>query len=236
MRREARDRSAAERDAAAIRREQTGDQIEHGRLARAVGADQRVQRACLHDEAGIGNRLDAAECLREIARFQRSAVALGLVMQERRQRQSLLDLPSGHRRRLDNLRAHGLGEAAPHADEPRRRIDDEADEQQAEEQQPVRRPDREELAEEDEEQCAECGAEQAAHPADDHHREQFAGERHGDRIGRREPMVKHGQHTGEAAQRRRDRECDLLVALRGITDELRALLVLADRDQHRSDR
>ena len=34
----------------------------------------------------------------------------------------------------------------------------------------------------------------------------------------------------------RERERDLLVALGRIADELRALLVLADRDQHRSDR
>ncbi len=236
MRREPGDGRTGEHHAAAIGHEHPGDQIEYRRLAGAVGADQRVQRPRPNGEARIDDGLDAAERLGEVADFERGAFQCLVRLEECRQRQPLLDPAARHRGGLDDLRPHRLGEAPPDADEAGRRIDDESHEQQSEEQQPVRRPDRQELLEEDVEQRAERRAEQAAHPADDDHREQRAGERHSGRIRRREAMMEHGQHAGETAKRRGDRERDLLVPLRRIADELRALLVLADRDQHRSDR
>ena len=49
-------------------------------------------------------------------------------------------------------------------------------------------------------------------------------------------LLKSEQHAGEPRQRCREREGDQLVAIGGVAEETRPLLVLADRDQHRADR
>ena len=49
-------------------------------------------------------------------------------------------------------------------------------------------------------------------------------------------MVEHRERTGERRDGGRDREGEQLVAVGRIADEARALLVLADRDQHMPDR
>ena len=90
--RQSRDRLAGEHDRTVIGREHAGDEVEDGRLAGAVGSDQRVQRTIANGERRIGHRLDAAERLREVARLQHHAVAgMRLRAQEFGQRHALLD-------------------------------------------------------------------------------------------------------------------------------------------------
>jgi hypothetical protein len=137
----------------------------------------------------------------------------------------MLDRATRHRGSLDATGTHWLGDPPPHADQAGRREHDKGDKQQAEKKQPVRRPDRQVFAKENVEQRPERRAQQASHAADDHHRQQLAGRRDRRLIGRGEAMVKCKQDTGKTGQRRRCRIGDLLVALRRITDELRALLV-----------
>ena len=158
------------------------------------------------------------------------------MFQELGQRHALLDRARIHRGRLDHFGLERLGQPAPDADQSGRRKHDEPDEQQTEEQQPVRSPDRQILAEQDEKQRAKRGTEQTAHAADDHHGEQLARERNRRRVGRRETMMEREQHTSAAGQHRRHRVSDLFVAVGCITDELRALLVFADRDEYGADR
>ena len=188
------------------------------------------------DERRVGHRLDAAERLREVARFQHHAAGVRRMLQELGQRHALLDRARAHRRGLDDLRLERLGQAPPYAHQSGRREHDERDEEQAEVQQPVRRPDRQVFLEQDVEQRAQRRAEQAAHAADDDHGEQRAGERDRRRVGRREAMMEREQHAGAAGQHRRHDVGDLLVAVGRVADELRALLVLADGDQHGADR
>ena len=61
VRRSAGDVDAGEKDAATIGNEQPGNQVEERRLAGAVRADQRVQRAVGDRQARILERVDAAE-------------------------------------------------------------------------------------------------------------------------------------------------------------------------------
>ena len=56
------------------------------------------------------------------------------------------------------------------------------------------------------------------------------------RVGRREAVMEREQHARESGQRRRNDIRDLLVAIGRVTDELRALLVLANGDEHAADR
>jgi hypothetical protein len=63
---------AIERDRAAVGRELPVDHIERGRLARAVGADQRQQLAGRNLEADAIDRPVAAEFLAEVVNFQQA--------------------------------------------------------------------------------------------------------------------------------------------------------------------
>ena len=172
-------------------------------LPAPLGPISACSDAIANGERRVGHCLDAAERLREVARLQHHAVGVRRMLQELGQRHALLDRARGHRGRLDHLGLERLGQAAPYADQSGRREHDEADEQQAEVQQPVRRPDRQVFLEQDVEQRAQRGTEQAAHAADDDHREQRARERDRRRIGRREAMMEREQHAGAAGQHRR---------------------------------
>jgi len=57
---------AAEHDSAARGRVEAGDHVEHGRLARAVGADQREDLPIADLEAQLAQRGEAAEADREV--------------------------------------------------------------------------------------------------------------------------------------------------------------------------
>src|ERR1019366_6541610 len=61
---------AAELEGARVRRVETGENVEEGRLACAVGADQAVDLAFLDRDADVGERLQAAEALRHAADLQ----------------------------------------------------------------------------------------------------------------------------------------------------------------------
>ena len=150
-----RDRDSAQHHAAAVGHEQSRDQIEDARLAGAVRADQRVQRAIAHHDARIDDRLDAAERLRQIVRCEDDIATAVLRLQKCRQRHALLDRARRHRGRLDDFRPHRLSQSLPNANQPRRREHDEGDEQKAEIQQPIRRPDRQILAKQNVEERAE---------------------------------------------------------------------------------
>ena len=56
------------------------------------------------------------------------------------------------------------------------------------------------------------------------------------RVGRGEAVVEHREDARDGRHARRDRESEDFVAVRRIADEARALLVLADRDEHAADR
>ena len=100
----------------------------------------------------------------------------------------------------------------------------------------MRGPDRQVLSEQDVEERAERGPEQAAHAADDNHRQQFAGGRNRRRIRRCKAVVEGEQHSRNAGESRRHHVGDQPVALGRIADELRPLLVFANREQHAADR
>ena len=153
-----------------------------------------------------------------------------------RQRRAVVDGAAGHGGRLDHAAAERRDQPAGDADQTGRREHDEADEQQAEPEQPMRRPDRQEFAEQDEEQRAERRPEEAAHPADHHHGDELARERHRQRLGRGKAMIEHRERSGDRHHRGGEHEGDELVAVGRVADEAGALLVLADRHQHAADR
>src|SRR5262249_48846468 len=57
------DVAALERDGARRGREEAADQVEEGRLSRAVGPDDRAQLALLHPHGHLAHRDEAAEAL-----------------------------------------------------------------------------------------------------------------------------------------------------------------------------
>ena len=121
------------------------------------------------------------------------------------------------------------------ADQTRWRKHDEADEYQTKPEQPVLGVDAQKLAEQDEEQRAECGTQKTAHAADHDHRQKVAGERDRDRIGRGHAVLVEQQDAGKPGDPCRQYEGRELVAIGGIAEKARALLVLADRHQHATD-
>ena len=70
VRRSPLDLAAVEHRPAAIRAVEAGDQVEEGRLAGAVGADQGRDRAPLDVHRRPADRLDAAEVLDDLGRFE----------------------------------------------------------------------------------------------------------------------------------------------------------------------
>ena len=145
---------------------------------------------------------------------------------------SSFDAARRHRGVFDHLLAERRHQPLGDADQAGRREHDEADEHEAEPEQPVLGVDAEEFAEQDEEQRAQRRPEETAHAADHDHRQQFAGERDRDRIGRGHAVLEQQQDAGEPGDPRRQHEGGELVAVGGIAEETRALLVLADRHQH----
>jgi hypothetical protein len=152
-----RDRPAGERDGAAVRREQSRDQVEGGRLAGAVRADQCMQRPVAQPERHVLDRVDAAEVLGQSFRCE-DDLAIGMRRsQESRQRDGAAEA----------LRHGGLADgrlsptrrgACVQADQAGRREDDEGHEQQPEDEQPVLGDARQRVAKDHEEQRAERGA------------------------------------------------------------------------------
>ena len=234
LRRMTGDRPAQQRHRALVRRVHARQQIERGGLAGAVGPDQRVQRAVGDGDIDALHGADAAKALDDVAGGQHRAIDMGFRPQEFRQRQHL-DAPRRHRGVLDRLLAERRHQPLADADEPRRREYDEGDEHKAEPEQPVLGVDAQKFAKQDEEQRAERGAEEAAHAADYDHRQQIAGERHRDRIGRGHAVLVEEENAGEPGDAGRQHEGQELVAVGRIAEEARALLVLADRDQHAAD-
>ncbi len=175
--RHALDLAAVEPDGAGVGRVQARDQVEQRGLAGAVRADQRVDLAGADREAGVADGADAAEMLRDAFDLQhRSLEAFG--QEKAGQRQAFIDPALAHGGSFFRRRPQAPHQRPPDADQAVRRIHHEGDEDQPEPQQPVRRPDRKQLAEQDEEQRAERRPQHAAHAADHHHRQQFAGKRH----------------------------------------------------------
>ena len=160
-------------------------------------------------------------------------VLAGALIEERGERlRGGRDLAGRHGRRGVGRRTPPAHHALADAHQARRRQQDEGDEDQAEEQQPVFGVLREVLAKQQEEQGADQGAGKAAHAADQHHRQQFTRERHGQHFSRGDPVIEHRQTAGQAGHRRRDDEGGQLVLLHRVAEKARALLVFADGDQH----
>ena len=152
--------------------------------------------------------------------------------QELRQRQHF-DAARRHRGVFDDLLAERRDQPLADADQAGRRKHDEGDEHQAEPEQPVLGVDAEEFAEQDEEQRARAPApgncacrRSRPSPADRRRTTTEIGSAEVMRFwnSRRmpaRPVIAGRQHEG-----------DQLVAVGRIAEEARALLVLADRDQH----
>ena len=234
FRRMAGDRLAQQRYRALVRRIHAGQQIERRGLAGAVGADQRVQRAVGNRDVDALHRPDAAEALDDVAGGKHRAVDVRFRPQEFRQRQHF-DPARRHRGIFDRLLAERRDQPLADADQAGRRKHDEGDEHQAEPEQPVLGVDAEEFAEQDEEQRAERRPQEAAHAADHDHRQQIAGERHRDRIGRGHAVLEQQEDAGKPGNGGGQHEGGELVAIGRIAEKARALLVLADRHQHAAD-
>ncbi len=190
------DRLAHQRGFTFIRREHAGQEIECRCLACAVRADQRMQRAVGDGDIDPLHGLDAAEALHHVASGQHRPLDGGFRPQEFRQRQRL-DLARRHRRVFSHFLAERREQFLAHANQSGRREHDEADEHKAEPQQPVLGVDAEKLSEQNEEQRAERRPEKTAHAADHNHRQQLAGERHRNRIGRGHAVLVQQKDTGE---------------------------------------
>src|SRR5450631_1661305 len=70
-----RDVIAGKQDAARGRRQELGEQVEAGRLAGAVRADQRVDRAAAHAQVHLVDGDETLELLRELVRLEDEIVA-----------------------------------------------------------------------------------------------------------------------------------------------------------------
>ena len=64
------DHLAVQADGAGVGREDAGDHVEDRGLARAVGADQRMDRAGRHAEAHVVHRAQAAEALADAVELE----------------------------------------------------------------------------------------------------------------------------------------------------------------------
>ena len=120
--------------------------------------------------------------------------------------------------------------------EPRRRIQNEGHEQQPEPEHPRIRIAREELAKQDVEQRPEGRAQESARAADDGQGDDLAGKGDVDCVGRHDRLEEREQAPCHADDRGRDNERGELVVAHGVAGKERALLVLADRDQHAAER
>ncbi len=236
VRLQAGDLASVEADAAAARPEHPREQVEGGRLAGAVRSDQGVKRPVGDREGHAAHRLHGPETLPDVVGDQNRAVAAPLRDEAGRDAARGAGATGRHGRTLGRDAPERLHEARRDADQAVRREHDEGDEQQAEVQKPVGGVDRQELAEQDVEQRAQRRSEERAHPADHHHGEQLAREGDGDRVGRGEAVAVGGERARQPGDRRRDHEGGELVAVGGVAEEARALLVLADRHQHGAHR
>ena len=205
LRRMSGDRLAQQRYRALVRRIHARQQIERRGLAGAVGADQRMQRAVGDGDVDALNGLDAAKTLDDVAGGKHRSVDVRFGPQEFRQRQHF-DAARRHRGVFVGLLAERRDQPLADADQAGRRKHDEADEHQAEPEQPVLGIDAEEFAEQDEEQRAERGAQETAHAADHDHRQQIAGERDRDRIGRGHAVLIKQQDAGKSGDPCRQHE------------------------------
>ncbi len=162
------------------------------------------------------------------------AVDVGFRPQKFRQWQDF-DAARRHRGVLGRLLAERRDQPLADADQTGRRKHDEGDKHQAEPEQPVLGVDAQKFAKQNKEQRAERWSQEAAHAADHDHRQQIAGERHGDRIGRGHAVLVKQQNAGKPGDGSGQYERRELVAIGRIAEEACALLVLADRHQHRAD-
>ena len=193
-----------------------------------------MQRAVGDGDVDALDRLDAAEALDDVAGGKHGPFDVGFRPQELRQRQHF-DAARRHRGVFDHLLAERRDQPFADADETRRRKHDEGDEHEAEPEQPVLGVDPQKFAEQDEEQRAQRRPQETAHSADHDHRQEIAGERDRDRIGRGHAVLEQQEDAGEAGNPCGQYERGQLVAVGRIAEETRALLVLADRDQHAAD-
>jgi hypothetical protein len=171
-----------QRHTALVGGEHARNQVEGRGLARAVRADQCMQRAVTHGEIDALHGLDAAEGLGDAIRLQHMPVA---------HRRMPEIVGQGHgpclARRHGGVAGNGFAERLQEllgdAHQPGWREHDEADEEKPEPEQPVFGSAGKIIAENHEKQRTQRRAEERAHTADHDHGEQFAREGDGDRLG-----------------------------------------------------
>ena len=228
------DGRAADPCLATVGGQEPRQEVEEGRLAGAVRADDRAQLAAAHLEGRAVHRGEGAEAPGEAADLEQ-----GLHGRRR----------AGRRRgRRDRRDRRGRGRVAGDlgapaeaaqtlgdADDAVRREHDEGDEDHAEVDEPVLGPRRERVAHEDEDGRAHGRADEAPHAADEGHGGDLARHRDVERLRIGEVQEEGVERAGEAAERARDDERGELVALDVVPDEAGALLVLADRLEHATE-
>ena len=156
-----------------------------------------MQRAVANGEIDPLHRADAAKALGDTAHFENRSIRVFMRFEEWRQR-LVGERAASHSGLFHDFPAERRQKPLGNPDEAGRREHDEADEQNAEEEQPMRSPDRQEFPEQNIEQRAECGTQEAAHAAYDHHGDEFARERDSQRLGRGEAVI---ENRKQAANR-----------------------------------